>query len=169
MDCLKKFVCFEIGAFFHSPVQWVKKRANFKTNDFFQAIQQFLYCLYSNFQKVGKKLIVTHHTSAAFPRMKWSTAAAYKTEYYRLWKNKVIKMIWLAYRTLKGACKRKKLLFGFKNWKTVTVCLMLHIKIYLTKVIHKMTFKSCQNWKKIVLIRCAYWKEQWGLSSGPET
>ena len=40
-------MCFEIGAIFHSPVQWVKKRASFKTNKFLQAIQSFSYCLYS--------------------------------------------------------------------------------------------------------------------------
>ena len=43
-----KFVCFEMGALFHSPVQWVKKCTNFKINKFLQAIQSFLYCLYSS-------------------------------------------------------------------------------------------------------------------------
>ena len=47
LDCLKKFLCFEIGALFHSPVKWVKKRSNFKINKFLLAIQSFLYCLCS--------------------------------------------------------------------------------------------------------------------------
>ena len=33
---------------FWTGVQWVKKRANFKTNKILQAIQLFLHCLYSN-------------------------------------------------------------------------------------------------------------------------
>ena len=47
LDCLKKFAYFEVGALFHSLAQWVKKRANFETNKFLQAIQSFLYCLNS--------------------------------------------------------------------------------------------------------------------------
>ena len=54
LDCLNKFVYFEIGAFFHALCRRVKKRANFKTNKFLQAIQSFLYCLNS-------KLIISSH------------------------------------------------------------------------------------------------------------
>ena len=39
MACLKRFVYFEIGALFHSLHRRVRKRANFKTNKFLQAIQ----------------------------------------------------------------------------------------------------------------------------------
>ena len=48
LNCQKKFVYFEIGAVFHSLYRRVKKRANFKINEFLQAIQSFLYCRNSN-------------------------------------------------------------------------------------------------------------------------
>ena len=50
MACLKRFVYFEIGALFHSLCRRVEKRANFKINKSLQAIQSFLYCLYSKRQ-----------------------------------------------------------------------------------------------------------------------
>ena len=59
LDCLNKFVCFEIWGLFHLPVQWVKKRANFKANKSLQAIQSVLYCLCSKpCQEPFKKRII---------------------------------------------------------------------------------------------------------------
>ena len=47
LNCLKKCVCSEIGALFHSLHRRVKMGANFKINKFLQAIQSFFYCLNS--------------------------------------------------------------------------------------------------------------------------
>ena len=47
LDCLNRFVYFEIGPLFHSLYRHVKKRTNFKTNKFLQAIQSYLYCFNS--------------------------------------------------------------------------------------------------------------------------